>query len=583
VLSAGLMITSFCARGLGLAVILAVAANACDTEPLDADFDPAADAPDPAEVAAVIEAAHTDRPADDPTAGSPLPTLPLGGSIRVSIGRNPCSSGDPASGCNTVVLALRPRAGAAALPASLELDAQRVSGGVLPAAYLYQGPESALSLVVPTRSVPTPSRLDLDYALTAPREVHYVYVEPRRGGPGTGEIELTTTCVSDADCDGVPTAQDCNDASANVGDLASSGENAAPTWMPARSMASSRYLHSATRLADGRVLVAGGHGGSSGLLASAELYDPTTHTWSSAGSMASTRYFHSATLLANGRVLVAGGISSSPILTSAELYDPATNTWSRAGSMVSTHLRHTATLLADGRVLVVGGEGSTTGPYLVTAELYNPTTNTWSSARSMATARERHSATRLADGRVLVAGGVGWTGIAGAPPGPLASAELYDPTTNTWSSVASMTTGRGEHTETLFADGRVLVTGGGRTYSGGRETSAPLASAEVYDPTTNRWSPAGSMSTVRGAHRATGLTDGRVLVVGGQSSAAVLASAELFDPATNTWSSAGSMAAVRYWHTTTALEGGQVLVAGYGSSAELFVPSTRRCPPTSGL
>jgi N-acetylneuraminic acid mutarotase len=562
------------ARGLGLAVLV----TACGIELPDVGFDPLADAPDPAEVAAAIEAARTDRPADDPTAGAPLSTLPLGGAIRVSIGRNPCTSGDPASGCNTIVLELRPRAGAASLPTSLEIDAQRLSGGVLPAVFLYDGPESALTLVAPTRSVATPSQLDLDYTLAASSEVHYVTVGPRRRGLGTGEIELTTTCVSDADCDGVPTTQDCNDADASVGDLARSGQEAPATWVPARSMVHSRYLHSATLLADGRVLVAGGHG-SSGLLASAELYDPTTNTWSSAGSMASTRYIHSATLLANGRVLVAGGLGSSPTLTSAELYDPATNTWSRAGSMVSTHLRHTATLLADGRVLVVGGEESNTGPYLATAELYDPTTNTWSSTRSMATARERHTATRLAGGRVLVAGGFGWSG-------QLASAELYDPTTNTWSSAASMTTARGEHTETLFSDGRVLVAGGGPTYETRGHvrypTSEPLASAEVYDPVINRWSPAGSMSTVRFTHAATRLTDGRVLLAGGQGRASILASAEIFDPATNAWSSVGSMAAARYWHTTTVLTSGQVLVAG-GPSAELFVPGSRRCPPAAGL
>ena len=83
-----------------------------------------------------------------------------------------------------------------------------------------------------------------------------------------------------------------------------------------------RTDHTATLLADGRVLVAGGFGGNGGSVA-AELYDPARGTWTAAGRMATPRTGHTATLLLDGRVLVAGGIGGYGDLASAELFDPS--------------------------------------------------------------------------------------------------------------------------------------------------------------------------------------------------------------------------------------------------------------------
>src|SRR5262249_5025707 len=93
--------------------------------------------------------------------------------------------------------------------------------------------------------------------------------------------------------------------------------------------------------------------------------------------------------------------------------------------------------------------------------------------------------------------------------GVLASAEVYDPATDSWAPAGLMNTAREHHTATALKDGRVLVVGGQD------EMSIRLPAAEVYDPKSNSWAPAGWMDTGRSAHTATALPDGRVLVAGG--------------------------------------------------------------------
>ncbi len=184
------------------------------------------------------------------------------------------------------------------------------------------------------------------------------------------------------------------------------------------SLATGRYYHTATLLPNGKVLVVGGRTGfpSGVILASAELYNPESGTWTTTGSMGGTRWIHTATLLPSGKVLVAGGQGGSGYLASAELYDPTSGTWSSTGSLDVAHSSPAATLLPDGKVLLAGGLSN--GGALASTELYDPETGTWTTTGSMGGTRWIHTATLLPSGKVLVAGGQGGSGY-------LASAELY--------------------------------------------------------------------------------------------------------------------------------------------------------------
>ena len=298
-----------------------------------------------------------------------------------------------------------------------------------------------------------------------------------------------------------------------------------------------------TLLPNGKVLVAGGE--RNGNLSSAELYDPATGVWTRTGSMIDNRSQHTATLLPNGKVLVIGGSNNSvDYLSSAELYDPSTGTWSTTGSMIDNRSQHTATLLANGKVLVTGGysdNGSNnvygSSSILYSAELYDPATGAWSATGSMNYHRYGHTAILLATGKVLVFDGS-------------RSPELYDPVSGGWSpTTGPMSFGEGQ-TMTLLANGKVLVTGGHTPNYSFPYTRISRSSAQLYDPATGVLSETGSMIQAREYHAATLLANGKVLVAGGRYSSYSyyggyidhsLASAELYDPATGRWSTTGSM------------------------------------------
>ena len=357
---------------------------------------------------------------------------------------------------------------------------------------------------------------------------------------------------------------------------------------PAGSLAGTRWDHTATLLPDGRVLVIGGMDPDR-TLESAEAWDPATDNFGPAGSLAEARSSHTATLLSDGRVLVVGGYGGpcqdpgtlscdwdgEGVLASAEVWVPGTGTFGPAGSLTVAREHHTATLLADASVLVVGGR-DIDGNRLASAAVWDPGFDTFSQTGSLAEARSSHTATLLLDGRVLVVGGFGGGSSV------LASAEVWDPATASFSPAGSLAEGRGGHTATLLPDGRVLVVGG---YG----DDGILASAEVWDPRSGTFGPTGSLAGAREWHTATPLADGRVLVVGGTDGVdalsrldpeGVLAAAEVWDPATDTFGPAGSLVRGRHSHTATLLPDGRVLVVGGWNGDDYFVATEAWSPLT---
>lgn len=345
-------------------------------------------------------------------------------------------------------------------------------------------------------------------------------------------------------------------------------------WSEVGDLQTPRVEPTATLLPDGRVLVTGGYSGTQEL-ASAELYDPGRRAFAMTGAMLSARTNHTATLLRNGQVLVVGGQCHGNTLSSAELYDPSTGEWTATGSLHLARDYHTATLLSNGMVLVAGGsrfgsppvyaQGSPPGSALDVAELYDPETGKWTVVDDLHTARYLHTATLLNTGDVLVTGGIGEKG----PGELLASAELYHPSTKSWTVTDSLPTPLINHTASLLHDGRVLVAGGNLSLQpGDRDTDA----AELYNPAEGNWTQTGSLHTVVTGHCATLLPDGRVLVAGGIADPNTLANVELYNPATGTWQIEDGLKRARSLFAATLLLDGQVLVLGglYQTGAPIF-------------
>jgi hypothetical protein len=321
------------------------------------------------------------------------------------------------------------------------------------------------------------------------------------------------------------------------------------------SMGTARSEHTATVLSSGKVLVVGGAG-----LASSEMFDPASGAFTTGNNMGTSRARHTATLLKSGKVLIAGGWmlinnQTTQALASAELFDPTTGMFTATkGDMTDARAHDTATLLDDGKVLLTGGVGNS-GVFFMTAELFDPTTETFSLTGKMEVARAGHTATLLNNGKVLVAGG-------GNGSGDFATAEIFDPSTGSFAPTAgNMVTARGGHTATMLNDGTVLLAGGSSD-----------ASAELFDPNTATFMPtAGNMETLRENHTATLLDDGTVLIAGGDLCCRTvdgkpvpisITTAELYTPASKTFSPTGSLQNSRFFHTASLLNDGTVLVSG---------------------
>jgi len=265
-------------------------------------------------------------------------------------------------------------------------------------------------------------------------------------------------------------------------------------------MSVTRFSHTATLLANGKVLITGGHD------ASAELYDPSSGTFAATGSMSVGRNSQTATLLASGKVLIAGGQAvGGGALATAELYDPNSGTFTATGTMAAARGLHTATLLANGKVLIAGGSNFA-GATLATTELYDPVTGSFTASNSMASPRIFHTATLLSNGNVLVTGGMAITfnGVS------LSSAEVYNVVAGSFSATGPMVTARDSHFAVLLANGTVLVAGGSFGSNGG-------FTAELYNTGSGTFTETGGMETGRALAAAVllPLPDGRVFVSGG--------------------------------------------------------------------
>lgn len=293
-----------------------------------------------------------------------------------------------------------------------------------------------------------------------------------------------------------------------------------------------RSLHTSTELPNGTWLLCGGVGDNNDPQAACEIYDPLTDTFTPSAPMASPRMGHTATLLGNGKVLVCGGLVAltvTPTQLSAihdatnltEIYDPATNTWSPGPNLTTPRAGHAAMLRADGKVLLAGGISWDTVPVIGwlpavrrSCDLYDPVANSMVAGPQMANARSMIDPLPLGNDRWLLAGGIAALTLTN-PGTPTSTAEIYDGTANSWTTVGSLATARGNHKPWRLGPDTFLVAGGA---DGSILTPNPLATCEIFSTATNTFSPGPTMNHERAGAAAFATPQGQIQLFGGATS-----------------------------------------------------------------
>ncbi len=253
-----------------------------------------------------------------------------------------------------------------------------------------------------------------------------------------------------------------------------------------------------TLLSNGQVLFTGD---------SAALYDPQLDVLTKVNGLGQGRLFHSAVRLQNGQVLIAGGKGNRgpdftwEVFNSCELYDPSSQSWQQAASLPVGRAFSASILLNGGKVLLTGGYDSIGNP-VKEAMLYDPLNNSWTSANDLHTPSCFHSLVKLNTGEVLLFGGLG-------PGGALNRVEKYDPINNTWSLAGNMLEHRFGHTATQMPDGSIIVVAGAN--------AVPLKSVERFDPQTNSSALIAPLHEARSEHQAFLIKNGGLIVIGGKN------------------------------------------------------------------
>jgi len=314
----------------------------------------------------------------------------------------------------------------------------------------------------------------------------------------------------------------------------------------------SRAAHTATLLPDGRVLVAGGCAADgcedTERAARSEFYDPTRARFVAGPAMSTPRAGHTATALADGRVLLVGGYAGEgrAPLDTAEVFDPATDAFSVTAKPSVRRGAHTATRLRDGSVLIVGGTSGSVA--LTTVELYSPVQGTFRVVAPLPAPRATHGAALLADGRVLVVGGQSGVGHGNSL---VDTAVVYDPARDAWQEVGRLSVPKYKLAVAPLPDGGALVIGGQTA----DEAGARLDTTELFDSRTGRFSSGPTMAERRYkiSDAVALLADGRIAVGGGYG-------LETYADGRFTKSGAGSYE--RQFPAVVALRDGAVLVTG---------------------
>ncbi|HKB06390.1 MAG TPA: LamG-like jellyroll fold domain-containing protein, partial [Gemmataceae bacterium] len=287
-------------------------------------------------------------------------------------------------------------------------------------------------------------------------------------------------------------------------------------------------------LADGRVLVVGGHDcdGPGVGIKMTNIFDPVTMTWTHGPDMTYARWYPTVTLLPDGKALVVAGsdVSNTTYIPIPEVYDPVTNTWTTLPAASVTIPNYPFVfVLPDGRLVCAGSDEG-----IIPTRILDVNTQTWTTVDTQLV--DGGSAVMYEPGKVMKAGSsyqANGSGLSTVPSFPTTYAIDMTEASPAWRQTASMNYSRAHHNLTILPDGTVFASGGTTTL-GGADPDTAVYPTEVWSPTTETWSLMASMATPRLYHStAMLLPDGRVLSAGGghnYTNTVAFFSAEIYSP-----------------------------------------------------
>jgi len=334
------------------------------------------------------------------------------------------------------------------------------------------------------------------------------------------QMLLAVALVQACDRDRGPVSPDASLARAGV---TSREQPAAGTWSPVASMPTARFGLAAATGKHGIIYAIGGSIGLAGpIVSTVEAYDQKTGSWSAVAPMSMPRRYLMAATDRRGRVYAIGGALAGVFRSLVERYDPATDTWSAMAPLPAALCCGAATTGLDGRIYVIGGFANG-NVQLSNVEAYDPETDTWSSLASLPAPRAgKLAAVTAPDGRIYAIGGI--NGVS-----TVATMDAYDPCTDTWTPVGSMATPR-RFLDAVLGRGGIIYALGGTVGSVGFPGTQELTTVEAYDPSADTWTAVAPLSTPRGALAAAVGRAGTIFAIGGFDGSSALSSIEAFTP-----------------------------------------------------
>jgi Galactose oxidase, central domain/Kelch motif len=345
----------------------------------------------------------------------------------------------------------------------------------------------------------------------------------------------------------------------------------AARWVAAAPMLTARVGFDAVLLGDGTVLAVGDDyacipGGASEGSERADVYDPTTDTWIEVQGLNKPRKSFATVALRDGTALVAGGVNADDVpYSSTWVFDPSTRGWRASGLLGEARAMPLMTALSDGRALILGGWGVGGGPDdLKSSEVYDPVTSSWMQVGSLPVPVSPTHLVGLGDGGALA------LGYDSTDTEPVRTAYVFDTSGGEWTRV--------DPPRHLYGFGLQSLGGGGALIFGGTNggeleggDGSVVDWVDHFDPASGQWSSQAPMSAPRIGSQAAPLPDGRALVAGGalrddSLSGDLVTSAEVFDPSTGRWTAAGELLEPRQEGVATALQDGSVIVLGGNAS-----------------